>query len=107
MPAKFKLGIDMDRSLMYLVYQNQAANLFITLFRLLLKFANIKIFVTLFSGTGRHTKLKRGKLVDSGLCIVHTGIRLLLLICFSFFISFLSNWQTFDNYTLGKKLSIT
>ena len=54
----------------------------------------MKIFITLFSGTVRHRRLKLHTWTVVR-CIVYTGIRLLLLIrpfIFSFF--FLSNFQT-------------
>ena len=55
----------------------------------------MKIFVTLFSGTVRPRRLKLGTHVEVGRCIMHTRIKLLLLIhsfISSFF--FLSNFQT-------------
>ena len=58
----------------------------------------MKIFVTLFSGTVRSRRLKFGTHVWTvGRCIVYTGIRLLLLIClFIFSLFFLSNFQTLN-----------
>ena len=68
-PRRLKLGTHVDSGQMYRVYRNQAAatysSLYIFIF-LSLQFSNIKIFVTLFSGTVRPRKLKFGTRVDSG-----------------------------------------
>ena len=65
-----KLGTHMDSLQMYQVYQIQAAAAYSSLYFLIflsLQFSNIKIFVTLFSGTERPGRLKLGTNVDSGL----------------------------------------
>ena len=54
---------------MYRVYRNQAAATYLSLYFfvfLSLQFSNIKIFVTLLSGTVRPRKLKLGTHMDSG-----------------------------------------
>ena len=64
-----KLGIHVDSGQMYCVYWNQAAAAYLALYFficLALQFSNIKIFVTLFSGTVRPRRLKLGTHVDSG-----------------------------------------
>ena len=97
-PRRLKIGTLVDSGQMYHVYQIQAAAAYLSLYFFIflsLQFSNIKIFVTLFSGAVRPRRLKLGTNVDSGLIIVYTGIRLLLLIrpiISSFF--FLSNYQT-------------
>ena len=96
---RLKLGTHMDSEQMYRVYRNQAAAAylsFISSFFFLSNYQTLKFFVTLFSGTVRPRRLKLGTHMDSGnICIVYTGIMLLLLI--HHFISsfyFLSNFQT-------------
>ena len=69
-PRRLKLGTHIDSGQMYLVYQNQAAAAYSFLYFFIflsLQFSNIKIFVTLFSGTVRPRRLKFGINVDSGL----------------------------------------
>ena len=54
---------------MYSVFQNQAAAAYSSLYFFIflpLQFSNIKIFVTLFSGTVRPRRLKLGTHMDSG-----------------------------------------
>ena len=51
---------------MYRVYCNQAAASYLSLFYFVSNVQNIKIFVTLFSGTARPKTFKLGTLVDSG-----------------------------------------
>ena len=97
-PRRLKLGTHVDSGQMYLVYRNQAAasysSLYFCIF-LSLQFSNIKIF--------RHFSQELWGLEDwnlvhtwtVGRCFVFTGIRLLLVIrpfISSFF--FLSNFQT-------------
>ena len=53
---------------MYRIYRNQAAAAYLSLYFFIflsLQFSNIKIFVTLFSGTVRHRRLKLGIHIDS------------------------------------------
>ena len=69
-PRRLKLGTHMDSGQMYRVYWKQAAaaaysSLYFFIF-LSLQFSNIKIFVTLFSGTVRLRRLKLGTHVDIG-----------------------------------------
>ena len=61
-----KLGTHVDSGWMYGVYQNQAAAAYSFLYFFFLQYSNIKVFVTLFSGTIRPTKLKLGTRVDNG-----------------------------------------
>ena len=61
-----KLGTHMDSGWMYGVYQNQAAAAYSSLYFFFLQYSNIKIFVTLFSGTVRHRRLKLDANVDNG-----------------------------------------
>ena len=65
--TKLKLGTHLNNSCMYCVYQNQTAAAYLSLYFFVFhsKFSNIKIFVTLFSGTFRPTKLKLGTHADS------------------------------------------
>ena len=69
-PRRLKIGILVDSGQMYHIYQIQAAaaysSLYFFIFRSL-QFSNVKIFVTLFSGTVRPRRLKLGTNVDSGL----------------------------------------
>ena len=63
-----KLGTHVDSGQIYRVYRNQAAaaySSFISSFFFLSNFQTLKIFVTLFSGTVRHRRLKLGTHVDS------------------------------------------
>ena len=53
-----KLGTHVDSGWMYGVYQNQAAAAYSFLYFFFLQDSNIKIFVTLFSGTVRSRRLK-------------------------------------------------
>ena len=67
-PRRLKLSTFVDSGQMYHVYQIQAAALiypFISSF-FFLQISNIKIFVTLFSGSVRPRSLKFGTNVDSG-----------------------------------------
>ena len=68
-PRRLKLGTPMDSGWMYRVYRNQAAAAYSSLYFFIflsLQFSNIKVFVTLFSGTVRPRRLKLGTPVDSG-----------------------------------------
>ena len=67
--SHFSQGSYVDSRQMYCVYQNQAAAAYSSLYFFIflsLRFSNIKIFVTLFSGTVRPRRLKLGTHVDSG-----------------------------------------
>ena len=69
-PRKLKLGTHMDSGQMYHVYQIQVAAAYPSLYFFIflsLQISNIKIFLTLFSGTVRPRRLKLGTNVDSGL----------------------------------------
>ena len=61
-----KLGTHVDSGWMYGVYQNQAAASYSFLYFVFLQYSNIKVFVTLFSGTVRLRKLKLGAHMDNG-----------------------------------------
>ena len=66
---RMRLVTYMENVWIYRVYRNHAAALicpFIFLFFFLSNFQTLNIFVTLFSGTVRHRKLKFGTHVDSG-----------------------------------------
>ena len=83
---------------MHRVYRNQAAGSYLSLYFLIflsLQFSNIKIFVTLFSGTMRPRRLKHGTHVDNGQMYRAYRNRpaTAYLSLYSFF--FLSNFQTF------------
>ena len=65
-PRRLKLGTHVDSGWMYGVYQNQAAAAYSSLYFLFLQYSNIKIFITLFSGTVRPRRLKLGAHVDNG-----------------------------------------
>ena len=68
--------------------------LFLSFF-FLTNFQTFKIFITLLSGTVRPRRFKLGTHMDSGRCIMYTGIRLLLHIHpFISSFSFLFNFQT-------------
>ena len=60
-----KLGTHVDSGWMYGVYQNQAAAASSFLYFFFFQYSNIKVFVTLFSGTVRPRKLKLGAHMDS------------------------------------------
>ena len=75
-PRRLKLGIHVDSGWMYGVYQNQAAAAYSSLYFFFLQYSNIKIFVTLFSGTVRPRRLKLGAHVDNGFyasCVPESG----------------------------------
>ena len=81
-PRRLKIGTLVDSGQMYHIYQIQAAPAYSSLhfFILLSLHSNIKISVTLFSGTVRPRRLKLGTNVDIvDRCIIYTGIRLLWL----------------------------
>ena len=61
-PRRLKLGTHIDSGQMYLVYWNQAAAAYLSLyfFIVLSNFQILKFFVTLFSGTVRPRRLKLG-----------------------------------------------
>ena len=64
-----KVGTHVDSGQMYRVYQNQAAAAYSSLYFFIflsLQFSNIKIFVTLFSGTVRPRRFTLGTHLDSG-----------------------------------------
>ena len=66
---RLKLVTHVDSGQMYRVYRNQAAGDYCSLYFFIflsLQFSNIKIFVTLFSGTVRTRRLKLGNPVDNG-----------------------------------------
>ena len=68
-PIKLKLDTHVDIGWLYHVYRSQAATSYlslISLFFFLSNVQNLKIFVTLFSGTVRPRKFKLSTLVDSG-----------------------------------------
>ena len=68
-PGRLILGTHMDSGQMYCVYWIQAAAAYLSLYFFIflsLQFSNIKIFVTLFSGTVRPRRLKLGTHMDSG-----------------------------------------
>ena len=58
--------VHMWTGLIYGVYQNQAAAAYSFLYFFFLQYSNIKVFVTLFSGTVRPRKLKLGAHMDNG-----------------------------------------
>ena len=69
-PRRLKIGTLVDKGSIYHVYHIQAAAAYSSLYFfifLFLQFSNIKIFVTLFSGTARPRRLKLGTNVDCGL----------------------------------------
>ena len=63
---RLKFGTLVDSGWIYSVYQNQAAAAYSSLFFFFLQGSNIKIFVTLFSGTVRPRRLKLGAQMDNG-----------------------------------------
>ena len=65
-PRRLKLGTHMDSGWMYGVNQNQAAAAYSFLYFFFLQYSNIKVFVTLFSGTVRPRQLKFGAHMDNG-----------------------------------------
>ena len=97
-PRRLKIGTLVDSGQMYHVYQIQDAAAYLSLYFFIflsLQFSNIKIFVTLFSGTMRPRRLKLGTNVDSGLMYRlyrNQASALIRPIISSFF--FLSNYQT-------------
>ena len=94
--TKLKLGTHADSGL-YCVYQNQTAAAYVSLyfFIFLSNFQTLKFFVTFFSGTVRHRKLKLNTKMKMGQCILCTGIRLLILIY-----SIISSFFFFSNFQL-------
>ena len=69
-PRRLKISTLVDIGQMYHVYQTQAAAAYLSLYFFIFlppQFLNIKIFVTLFSGTVRPRRLKLGTNLDSGL----------------------------------------
>ena len=83
---------------MYGVYQNQAAAAYSFLYFFFLQYSNIKVLITLFSGTARPRKLKLGAHMDNGwmYCVFQNQAAAAahLFLYFSFF--FLSNLQTLN-----------
>ena len=65
-PRRLKLGTQVDSGWMYGVYQNQAAAAYLFLYFFFLQYSNIKVFVTLFSGTVRPRKLIFSAHIDNG-----------------------------------------
>ena len=68
-PRRLKLGTHVGSGQKYHMYRNQAAAAYFSLYffiYLSLQFSTLKFFVTLFSGTVRHRRLKLGTHVDSG-----------------------------------------
>ena len=68
-PRRLKIGTHVDSGQMYLVFQNQAAAAYSSLYFfifLYLQFSTLKFFITLFSGTVRPRRLKLGTHIDSG-----------------------------------------
>ena len=68
-PRRLKCGTRVDSGQTYDVYRNQAAAAYLSLYFFIflsLQFSTLKFFVTLFSGTMRHRKLKIGTRMDSG-----------------------------------------
>ena len=67
-PRRLKIGTHVDSGQMYLVYQNQAAAAYSSLYFIFLslQFSTLKFFITLFSGTVRPRRLKLGTQMDSG-----------------------------------------
>ena len=68
-PRRLKLGTHVNRGQMYLVYRNQAAAAYLSLYFFIflsLQFSTLKFFITLFSGTVRPRRLKIGTHVNSG-----------------------------------------
>ena len=63
---RLKLGTHVDSGWMCGVYQNQAAAAYSSLYFFFLQYSNMKIFVTLFSGTVRPRRLKLGTHLDKG-----------------------------------------
>ena len=92
-PRRLKLGTHMNSGQMYHVYQNQAAADYVSLYFFIflsLQFSNIKIFVTLFSGTVRPRRLKLGTNVDSRLMYCLYRNQASAAYSFHYFIIFLS-----------------
>ena len=68
-PRRLKVGTHVNSGQMYRVYRNQAAAAYLSLYFFIflsLQFSNIKIFVTLFSGTVRPRRFKLATHLDSG-----------------------------------------
>ena len=68
-PRRLKLGTLVDSGQMYLVYRNQAAAAYSSLYFFIflsLQFSTLKIFVTFFSETVRSRRLKLDTHLDSG-----------------------------------------
>ena len=94
-PRRLKLGTCVDSGWMYGVYQNQAAAAYSALYFFFLQDSNIKVFVTLFSGTVRPRRLKLGTHMDNGWMYrvyQNQAAAAYLFLYFLFF--FLSNFQT-------------
>ena len=87
---------------MYRVYQNQAAAAYLSLYFFIflsLQFQTLKIFVTLFSGTVRPTKLKLGTHVDNGwMYHVYRKQAAAAYLSFYFLFFFLSNFQKLKRF---------
>ena len=96
-PRRLKLVSHVDSRQMYLVYWNQAAAAYSSLyfFIFLSNFQTLKFFVTLFSGIVRPRRLKLGTHVDSGqmYCVYRNqAAASFSSLYFSFF--FQTNFQT-------------
>ena len=96
---RLKLGTHVDSGQMYLVYRNQAAAAYSSIysFFFLSNYQTLKIFVTFFSGTVRSRRLKLGTHVDSGqMYHVYRNQAAVAYLSLYFFIFFLSNFQTLE-----------
>ena len=96
-PRRLKLGTHIDSGRMYLVYWNQAAASYSSLY--FFNFQTLKFFVTLFSGTVRPRRLKLGTHIDSGQMYLeyrNQAAAAYLSLYFFIFLSFqLSNIKSF------------
>ena len=66
MPRRLKLRTYVDSGWMYDAYQYLTAAAYSFLYFFFLQYSNIKVFVTLYSGTVRPRKLKLGEHMDNG-----------------------------------------
>ena len=101
-PRRLKLGAHIDSGQMYLVYWNQAAASYSSLyfsFFFLSNFQTLKFFVTLFSETVRPRRLKQGTHVDSGqMYLVYQNQDAAAYLSFISSFFFLFNYQTLKNF---------
>ena len=98
-PRRLKLGTHVDNWWMYRVYRNQAVDylsLYVSFF-FLSNFQALISFVTLFSGTVMHRRLKLGTHMGNG-WMYHVYLNQAVAYFFLYFLFSFSNFQALKNF---------